>query len=56
MTFEDRARDGEPVLTSVAVAVLDDYVTTGTYARFYSDAVEDIAAFLRGAPVRVLDG
>jgi phosphoglycerate dehydrogenase-like enzyme len=32
------------------------YVTTGTYARYYSDAVEDIAAFLRGAPVRVLNG
>jgi phosphoglycerate dehydrogenase-like enzyme len=31
------------------------YVTSGTYARFYGDAVEDIAAFLRGAPVRVLD-
>jgi phosphoglycerate dehydrogenase-like enzyme len=30
------------------------YVTSGTYARFYGDAVEDVAAFLRGAPVRVL--
>ena len=30
------------------------YVTTGTYAVFYGDAVEDIAAFLAGAPVRVL--
>jgi phosphoglycerate dehydrogenase-like enzyme len=30
------------------------YVTAGTYERFYGDAVEDIAAFLRGAPVRVL--
>jgi phosphoglycerate dehydrogenase-like enzyme len=31
------------------------YVTSGTYARFYADAVEDIAAFGRGAPVRVLN-
>ena len=31
------------------------YVTGGTYERFYADAVEDIAAFLRGAPVRVLN-
>jgi phosphoglycerate dehydrogenase-like enzyme len=31
------------------------YVTSGTYARYYEDAVEDIAAFARGAPVRVLD-
>ena len=31
------------------------YVTTGTYEVFYREAVEDIAAFLSGAPVRVLD-
>jgi phosphoglycerate dehydrogenase-like enzyme len=30
------------------------YVSTGTYEIFYTDAVEDIAAFLAGAPVRVL--
>jgi phosphoglycerate dehydrogenase-like enzyme len=30
------------------------YVTEGTYARFFADAVEDIDAFLRGAPVRTL--
>ncbi|MCW3062956.1 MAG: D-isomer specific 2-hydroxyacid dehydrogenase NAD-binding protein [Solirubrobacterales bacterium] len=30
------------------------YVTTGTYEVFYREAVEDIAAFLRGEPVRVL--
>jgi phosphoglycerate dehydrogenase-like enzyme len=30
------------------------YVTSGTYARYFADAVEDVAAFLRGAPVRVL--
>ena len=30
------------------------YVSTGTYEMFYADAVEDVAAFLAGAPVRVL--
>jgi phosphoglycerate dehydrogenase-like enzyme len=30
------------------------YVSSGTYARYFADAVEDIAAFLRGEPVRVL--
>ena len=32
------------------------YVTTGTYEVMYRDAVEDIAAWLRGEPVRVLNG
>jgi phosphoglycerate dehydrogenase-like enzyme len=31
------------------------YVTAGTYARYYEDAVEDVAAFARAAPVRVLN-
>jgi len=30
------------------------YVTDGTYGVFYRDAVEDIVAFSRGVPVRVL--
>jgi phosphoglycerate dehydrogenase-like enzyme len=30
------------------------YVTRGTYEVFYRDAVEDVAAFLAGSPVRVL--
>jgi phosphoglycerate dehydrogenase-like enzyme len=30
------------------------YVTTGTYEIFYGEAVEDIAAWLDGAPLRVL--
>jgi D-3-phosphoglycerate dehydrogenase len=30
------------------------YVTTGTYEVFYRDAVEDIAAWMRGEPIRVL--
>src|SRR5215207_4724022 len=32
------------------------YVTTGTYEVMYRDAVEDIAAWMRGKPVRVLNG
>ena len=32
------------------------YVTTGTYDVFYREAVEDIAAWMRGDPVRVLNG
>jgi phosphoglycerate dehydrogenase-like enzyme len=32
------------------------YVTRDTYRTFYGDAVEDVAAFLRGKPVRVLAG
>jgi phosphoglycerate dehydrogenase-like enzyme len=31
------------------------YVTDASYARFYEDAVEDIAAFLRGEPIRLVD-
>jgi phosphoglycerate dehydrogenase-like enzyme len=31
------------------------YVTTETYRVFYDEAVEDIAAFLRGQPVRVVE-
>jgi phosphoglycerate dehydrogenase-like enzyme len=31
------------------------YVTTGTYEVFFRDAVEDIAAWIRGEPVRVLN-
>jgi phosphoglycerate dehydrogenase-like enzyme len=31
------------------------YVTGASYTAFYSDAVEDIAAFLRGEPVRVIN-
>jgi phosphoglycerate dehydrogenase-like enzyme len=31
------------------------YVTGASYARFYADAVEDIAAYLRGEPIRVIN-
>jgi phosphoglycerate dehydrogenase-like enzyme len=30
------------------------YVTAATYQVFYREAVEDVAAFLTGAPIRVL--
>jgi phosphoglycerate dehydrogenase-like enzyme len=32
------------------------YVTRGNYARYFAEAVEDIAGFLDGQPVRVLNG
>jgi phosphoglycerate dehydrogenase-like enzyme len=31
------------------------YVTRGTYEVFYGEAVEDVAAWVAGAPVRVLE-
>ena len=31
------------------------YVTRGTYEVFYGEAVEDVAAFLAGEPIRVID-
>jgi phosphoglycerate dehydrogenase-like enzyme len=31
------------------------YVSTGSYTVYYREAVEDIEAWLRGAPVRVLN-
>jgi phosphoglycerate dehydrogenase-like enzyme len=31
------------------------YVTEGTYRVYFEDVVEDIDAWLRGAPVRVLN-
>ena len=32
------------------------YVTRELYETFYRDAVEDIAAFVAGSPVRVMEG
>jgi phosphoglycerate dehydrogenase-like enzyme len=32
------------------------FVTKDAYAKFYGDTVENVAAFLKGAPIRVLDG
>jgi phosphoglycerate dehydrogenase-like enzyme len=31
------------------------YVTTDNYAIFYGDAVEDVAAYLRGEPIRIVE-
>ena len=31
------------------------YVTRGTYEVFYREAVEDVAAFLAGAPIRIIE-
>ena len=31
------------------------YVTRGTYEVFYGEAVEDVAAFLAGSPIRVIE-
>ena len=31
------------------------FVTKDAYAKFYSDTVEDVAAYLKGAPIRVLN-
>lgn len=41
-------------LPNVVVTPHLGYVSTGTYATYFREAVEDIAAWLEGAPVRVL--
>jgi phosphoglycerate dehydrogenase-like enzyme len=54
--FADRSRLEATVFTD-HVAVLTPhigYVSGGTYERFHGDAVEDVRAFIAGAPVRVL--
>jgi phosphoglycerate dehydrogenase-like enzyme len=43
-------------LPNVVVTPHLGYVTDGTYRRFYTEIVEDIAAFAAGAPIRVLNG
>lgn len=55
--------DREPLSPDHPLLSLDDvvltphlgYVTEENYRLFYREAVEDTAAFLRGAPIRVLD-
>jgi phosphoglycerate dehydrogenase-like enzyme len=56
--------DVEPLPPGHPLLVLDNvvltphvgYVTKETYEVFYGDAVEDVLAFLDGAPVRVIGG
>jgi phosphoglycerate dehydrogenase-like enzyme len=43
-------------LPNVVVTPHLGYVTRATYERFFTDIVEDIAAYADGAPVRVLNG
>ena len=49
---------GHPLLSLANVVLTPHvgYVTKETYEVFYSDAVEDIVAFLDGLPVRVIVG
>ena len=57
-TFDVEPLPAEHALRRLPNTVLTPhvgYVTEETYRRFYGDAVEDIAAFLRGDPVRALD-
>jgi len=48
---------GHPLrgMTNVVATPHLGYVTAETYAIYYGDAVEDIAAWLAGSPVRVLN-
>jgi phosphoglycerate dehydrogenase-like enzyme len=43
-------------LPNVVVTPHLGYVTRATYDRFFTDIVEDIAAYASGAPIRVLNG
>jgi len=47
---------GDPLLTmdNVVCTPHIGYVSRGSYEIYYREAVEDIAAWLRGEPVRVL--
>jgi D-3-phosphoglycerate dehydrogenase len=55
--------DVEPLPASHPLLSLDNviltphlgFVTKDAYARFYGDTVENVAAFLKGEPVRVLN-
>jgi phosphoglycerate dehydrogenase-like enzyme len=42
-------------LDNVVITPHLGYVTEGQYQVFYRDAVEDIAAFIAGKPIRVID-
>ena len=56
--------DVEPLPAGHPLLALDNvlltphlgFVTRDAYAKFYGDTVENVAAFLKGAPIRVLNG
>ncbi|MBJ3777043.1 D-2-hydroxyacid dehydrogenase family protein [Acuticoccus mangrovi] len=55
--FDHEPIRGDEALLAAPNTVLTPhlgYVTKANYARYYADAVEDIAAYLDGTPVRVL--
>jgi phosphoglycerate dehydrogenase-like enzyme len=53
---EEPLPSGHPLLTSARTVLSPHlgYVTTGSYAVFYGDAVEDVVAWQAGAPRRVI--
>lgn len=54
---EEPLPSGHPLLTAPRTVLSPHvgYVTTGSYAVFYGDAVEDVVAWQAGGPVRVID-
>lgn len=54
---EEPLPSGHPLLTAPRTVLAPHlgYVTSGGYAVFYTDAVEDVVAWQAGAPVRVID-
>jgi phosphoglycerate dehydrogenase-like enzyme len=54
---EEPLPSGHPLLSSASTVLSPHlgYVTTGSYAVFYGDAVEDVVAWQAGAPLRVID-
>lgn len=54
---EEPLPPGHPLLSAPRTVLSPHlgYVTSGGYALFYSDAVEDVVAWQAGAPVRVID-
>lgn len=54
---EEPLPSGHPLLTAPRTVLAPHlgYVTSGGYAVFYTDAVDDVVAWQAGAPVRVID-
>jgi phosphoglycerate dehydrogenase-like enzyme len=54
---EEPLPEGHPLLEAPNLVMTPHlgYVTQENYAVFYGDVVEDITAFLDGAPVRVIE-